>query len=350
MVARSRPKRPAVPATLSSLPVLAAAHSVHVVATGHCQGRRPLRCMRHLAFVAKPRLHPERGGPVQLCLGKRPQAQQAGTAGKRLADRRNCQKVRRAGQQETARRRVDIDSLLDGPHDPVSAELDLVDHQRMVLVKQEAAGVGQSGLPGGVVVQRCVRAATLCGHHPGQRRLAALPGTVEHDHSEVVQGLLDPRHDVSRNELHALTVLLISRFSHHSSTFLLATHRQFSYRLSSIPETASTGGQCGPVCGGRGIRTPAGLRLNRERRHRLTSDCFGSESDSTSLGTFTVLTPKKPAQPSASASIHASASRTAMRKHIPRLGGPPNKNCTSSGTHLLASSWSRSRRTSHALW
>ncbi|MDE0669825.1 MAG: hypothetical protein OXI48_12495 [bacterium] len=93
--------------------------------------------------------------------------------------------------------------------------MDLIDHQGVGLLQQEPSRILQSCLTDGVVVQRRVGAAPLFGHQPGERGLAALSGTVQHDHPEVVQGLLDAGLHEPRDGAHSATLALIDSLSLH---------------------------------------------------------------------------------------------------------------------------------------
>ena len=104
---------------------------------------------------------------------------------------------------------------MSAPHEPVSAQLDLVDHEGMALVEQEAARVGQRRLPRGIVVERRVGAAAFGGQEAGQRGLARLPGAVEHNHPIAVQRRFDALPQMPSNGPHDHDTSLIDIFPNY---------------------------------------------------------------------------------------------------------------------------------------
>jgi len=128
---------------------------------------------------------------VQFRLRQRPQPQDRRSTGERLADRGDGQEVRRTCEQEAAGHRILVHDGLQGPHQAVPAELDLVDGQRMALVGQERAGILQRGQPRLLVVEGCVGSAPVGHDLLREGGLAALPGTVQHNHPEDVESLRD---------------------------------------------------------------------------------------------------------------------------------------------------------------
>ncbi len=107
-----------------------------------------------------------------------------GATGERVSDRVHQEQVRRAREQEAsaASRSVLVDQRLDGEEE-VGLPLDLVERQRRVPLKQVVGRLGGL-LTHPEVVQREVRTVRERLAFLGQRALARLASSGEHDHGE----------------------------------------------------------------------------------------------------------------------------------------------------------------------
>ena len=68
-------------------------------------------------------------------LGERPQTEKSGASGEGLADGWDGEEVRRTREQESSRSRIQIHDLFERPHEPVSADLDLIDDEWMAMIE-----------------------------------------------------------------------------------------------------------------------------------------------------------------------------------------------------------------------
>ena len=146
----------------------------------------------------------------QFGFGQWPEPQDASPTGEGFADGGYGQEVGGSCEQESTGGRVSINELFHGAHESVATKLNLVHRQRVALVDEECDRVGKDRFSGGVVVEGHVGAAALFGDEPCERGLSALAGAV-HDHdTKPIEGLVEPRSQVSLDQRHGSIPFLIS--------------------------------------------------------------------------------------------------------------------------------------------
>jgi hypothetical protein len=124
----------------------------------------------------------------QLALGKRMQAQDAHPTGERVRELWDEEYVGGSGQDESARDAPPIDRELER-REQCRHALYLVEDRAAWQFSHEAHGISLRGCSSHVIVERVVAVATTLAHHPRERRLAALSGSVNQDHRRVVERL-----------------------------------------------------------------------------------------------------------------------------------------------------------------